>query len=379
MISFWVWSALVYGGSFTAVLYASFLSWYRRVWELMPIFNIPDSFTPTTSISVLIPARNESRAIIACILSLKKQNYPSELFEVFVINDGSEDDTEKKVRTFHWDHLRLITRSDGGGKKKAIEHGVAAAKNQLIVTTDADCIVPENWLRYHAAAFEQFDAAFLAAPVAFSQEANFLQQFQTLDLMGMMVLTGAGISGHLHYLSNGANMSYPKKEFMQMGGYHGHAHASGDDIYLIQHIARRTPKRVIFIKHLDATVNTQSPTDWKSFWQQRIRWATKNKSSKDRDMLFSLVQSFLMCWFIIISFAGTFWFGGKSLVLAVTLFGAKAFQDYHLLKKASTFFGRPELMQYFWPAQIMHILYIATVGLAANLIRHYVWKGRKVR
>lgn len=377
MISDWVWSFLVYGGSFTAILYASFLSWYRRVWDLIPPFDVPDSFQPTTKITVLVPARNEADAIMDCLQSLYQQNYPSHLFEVIVLDDGSEDDTASLVQSYYWPQLRLIRRA-GGGKKKAIEHGVSASIGELVVTTDADCVAPKNWLRFIAAAYEQFDATFIAAPVIFHRETNFLQQFQSLDLMGMMVLTGAGIAGQLHYLSNGANMAYPRHIFLGLGGYQKHLHASGDDVYLIHQVARHTPKRVIFIKQEEATVRTQAPSEWQAFWQQRIRWATKNKATRDWDLLLSITQSFMMCWFIILSFFGGFWFGAKSILLAFTLLGCKAFQDYHLLKKATEFFHRPGLMQWFWPSQVMHILYIALVGLFANLTKKYVWKGRRV-
>jgi len=379
MIEQWVWSILLYGGSFFAILYASFLSWYRRVWDAMPTFDVPDHYQPKTNLTVLVPARNESRVIQRCLQALRNQDYPDHLLEVIVIDDGSEDNTAQLVEQFWWDNLRLIQR-EGGGKKAALQHGVSAAAGELIVTTDADCEASSSWLRHLAAAYEQFDAAFIAAPVQFTGSRNLLQRFQALDLLGMMLLTGAGIAGRMHFLGNGANMAYPRKLFLDLDGYRHNQHrASGDDVYLIHQIAQRYPQQIIFVKQQDATVSTESPADFPSFWRQRLRWATKNGHSKDLDLLLSLSQVFLLCWFIILTVGSIPFYGLKAFMLAIVLFGAKAFQDYHLLRKASTYFQREDLMRHFWQAQILHILYIAGIGLVANLRKSYTWKGRTVR
>lgn len=379
MIEQWGWAILLHGGSFSAILYSWFLHWYRKVWSQTPTFKVPAAYQPDTSVTVLVPARNEACRIQACLTALKQQSYPDHLLEVIVIDDGSDDQTALRVESFYWPQLRLIRRS-GGGKKAALEQGVAAAKGELIITTDADCVVPHDWVWHLAAGYRQYDAAFIAAPVQFVREQNMLQRFQSLDFLGMMLLTGAGIAGQMHYLSNGANMAYPRQVFLDLGGYQGNQErASGDDVFLAHQIARRYPEQIVFLKTPRASVQTESAATLSAFWQQRLRWATKNNQSKDRDLLLSLAQVFMLSWFILLTLLTLPWYGLKGLLLFLVLLGIKTFQDYHLLREASTYFDRKDLMRYFWPAQILHILYIAVIGLAANLVKTYRWKGRRLR
>lgn len=379
MIEQWGWTILLHGGSLAAILYSWLLHWYRKEWNRTPTFEVPPTYQPDTRVTVLVPARNEAASIHACLAALKRQSYPSDLLEVIVIDDGSEDNTAAQVEAFYWPQLRCIRR-EGGGKKAALEHGVAAAAGELIVTTDADCIVPRDWIWHLSAGYRQYDAAFITAPVQFVHEQNMLQRFQALDFLGMMLLTGAGISGQVHYLSNGANMAYPRQIFLDLGGYRDNHHrASGDDVFLAHQIARRYPEQIVFLKTPQASVSTQSEPTLAAFWQQRLRWATKNNQSSDRDLLLNLAQVFLLSWFILLAFLTLPWYGLKGLLLFMVLLGIKTFQDYHLLREASAYFDRKDLMRYFWPAQALHILYIASIGLAANLVKSYQWKGRRLR
>lgn len=99
--------------------------------------------------------------IKACLDSIVAQSYPAHLFEVIVIDDHSEDDTAAIIKTYADKNVHLISLKDhvkdriNSYKKKAIEIAVAQAKGTLIITTDADCILPKDWLQTFAAFYEE--------------------------------------------------------------------------------------------------------------------------------------------------------------------------------------------------------------------------------
>ena len=108
---------------------------------------------PRVFITVVIPARNEEKKIGACLDSMKAQTYPTHLFEVIVADDFSTDNTTGIVASFPGGNTRCIQLKDfikegsiNSYKKKAIELAIDEAKGDLIVTTDADCIVPPGGL-----------------------------------------------------------------------------------------------------------------------------------------------------------------------------------------------------------------------------------------
>ena len=66
------------------------------------------------------------------------------------------------------------------------------------------------------------------------------------------------------------------------------------------------------------------------------------------------------------------------MIVFVVQLAVKAVADYLLLRDMTRFFNRKDLMNYFWPSLILHLLYIIAIGFLSNFIRQYQWKGRKV-
>lgn len=366
--------------------YAALIRRCLAAWSALPEWELPEGARPTTFITVLVPARNEAARIGNLLESLVQQDYPH--YEVIVIDDHSTDGTACLVEKHPLERLRLLRLAEHispgdtikSYKKKALELGVRNARGALILTTDADCEAPAGWLAAHAAFHEATGAHFIAAPVLFHREQNLLQRFQSLDFIGMMAVTGAGIHGRFLYMANGANLSFTKALFQQLGGYSGNEqYASGDDIFLIQKAAARVPGKVAFLKSREAAIHTLPMPDLRSFVQQRLRWGAKNHSYQDWRVTAALGLVFLLCWYILGMLLASPVFGLYGLGLALGLIAGKGLADYFFLSAATSFFGRASLLRRFWLMEVMHILYIAFVGLLSVVIKRYEWKGREVR
>ncbi|MBC7776590.1 MAG: glycosyltransferase [Phycisphaerae bacterium] len=391
-----------------AIAYAALLLAYRWGWRALPERGLSEGFEPQTTITLLIPARNEAENIGLCLRSVLDGTYPPNLLEIIVLDDFSEDETVELVHQLP-ESLELLGSSISSicladhlppearftpNKKKAIELGVAQATGEIIVTTDADCIVPKEWLFLIASAFENPQTQIVCAPVAFHREKNLLQRFQSLDFLGLMGITGAGHQMGWHTMANGANLAFRKQVFEAVGGYAGNKHlASGDDMFLVQKVAARWPDSVTFLKSLEATVLTEAVPTWRAFWQQRLRWGTKNAALPSWPLRLSLLTVFLFCWSIWVNLA---WGIAYTLVgvlannqaavvsvlansLWVFLFQitVKAFFDYFFLSEMCRFFKREDLLRWFLPSFFLHTAYIALLGTASIFSKKYEWKGRR--
>lgn len=357
------------------------------IWEKIPAWEVPQNHQYKTSISIIVPARNEAAGIVDCLQSILNQNYPQHLFELIVIDDHSTDETIDLVQAIDSPQVRLFQLADflqdghsQAFKKQALSLGIQQAKGELIVTTDADCLAPPDWLRLIASFYESNQPKFIAAPVNFHEEENLLERFQSLDFMGMMFITGAGIHSGGFHMCNGANLAYPKSVFLEVNGFAGIDHlASGDDLLLLHKIAARYPERIGFIKNTKATVVTKAKKSWRSFFQQRLRWATKSSSYQEWQLTLILALIFLFCCSILLCFIASIIFGWPALVMFASLLIVKSIADYFFLNRAAQFFNRTDLMPSFWGAQILHITYIVTIGFWSNLVKKYEWKGRRVK
>ncbi|MFN4254355.1 MAG: glycosyltransferase [Saprospiraceae bacterium] len=377
-----------------ASAYGAIMRNYWHGWRSLPAWILPKNYNPTTPVTVVIPARNEAENIGECLRSILAGTYSPGLLEIIVVDDHSEDATAQIVAQIAESQavkIRLLRLADfvapderlNSHKKKAIETALAHASGELIVTTDADCICPPDWLRLLVSVFERWSQVrMVAAPVLFHRERGLLERFQSLDFAGMMGITGAGIHLRFQRMGNGANLAYRKSAFEAVGGYAGvDGRASGDDVFLMQKIAARWPNgSVFFLKNAAATVLTEAKPTLREFVRQRIRWGSKNAASPERRVTLILAAVFFFCWNILLNAVLLVFFPRWELGMALAIqLIYKALADWRLLREMCVFFGRRDLLRWFWPSFFMHIVYIAGVGAASQFFQKYEWKGRRVR
>jgi biofilm PGA synthesis N-glycosyltransferase PgaC len=329
--------------------------------------------------SVIIPARNEEENIGALLKALEEQDYPSSQFEVIVVDDHSTDSTATIVRQHP--AVKLISLIDDGinsYKKKAIETGIAAATGDLVVTTDADCLPSTQWLSLLAAFREERGSVFIAAPVAIDCDNTLLQSFQAMDFMVLQGITAAAVHKEQLSMCNGANLAYEKKAFYEVNGFSGIDQiASGDDMLLMHKIAKRYPGKVNYLQSGAAIVSTQAMKTWKTFFNQRIRWASKARAYSDKRILPVLLLVYLFnLSFLVLAVAGFvhyqywIWFGA--------LWVAKTIVELPLFISVARFFDKRWAIKLFFFFQPLHILYTIISGLFGQLGK-YEWKGRVVK
>lgn len=360
------------------VCYSILILYYWQSWKAIPEFKASLPATDTT-ISVIIPARNEEKNIGLLLEALKKQTYPADFFEVIVVDDHSTDSTARITQGFSFVKLiRLVEDSINSYKKKAIEKGIEAASGELIVTTDADCIPPANWLKTIAACKEENNAVFIAAPVVFSTNNSLLQVFQSLDFLVLQGITAASVHKKIHSMCNGANLAYEKKAFEAVNGFSGiDTIASGDDMLLMHKIATRYPEQVHYLKSKDAIVATEPMKTWKAFFNQRIRWASKAKNYDDKRITAVLLLVYLFNLSFLVLLVAGFWCYYYWLYFA-GIWIAKTIIEWPFVSYVAGFFDKKPLMKYFFFFQPLHIFYTIFSGLLGQFGR-YEWKGRKVK
>ena len=360
------------------LIYSLLIIYYWKAWIAIPAY-APSVKNTVTRISVIIPARNEEENIAALLKTLEQQFYPKELFEVIVVDDHSTDKTADIVRQFPSVKLLLLQQdSINSYKKKAIETGIAAATGELIVTTDADCIPPANWLQTIASFKEEKKSVFIASPVVINGNASLVQMFQAMDFMVLQGITAAVVEKKKMAMCNGANLAYERKAFQDVNGFSGIDHiASGDDMLLMHKIWKKNPEGVHYLKSKEAIVTTKPEKSWKAFFNQRIRWASKSVNYEDRRILPVLLLVYLFNFsFLILLVAGFFcfyyWWTFVGLWVLKTLVEAPFFMS------VTKFFDKQWANKLFFFFQPIHIFYIIISGLFSQFGK-YEWKGRKVK
>jgi cellulose synthase/poly-beta-1,6-N-acetylglucosamine synthase-like glycosyltransferase len=377
------------------VLYISLIIYYRFAFTSIPTINNSTikQFNNKISLSIIIPARNEEANIENCIQSILQNNYPTALFEIIVVDDHSEDNTASIVKKYAAQNVKLISLKDfvthkiNSYKKKAIEVAITQASGTLIITTDADCIVPTTWLQTIASFYEEKKPAFIAAPVAIDCGWSFIQIFQSLDFMTLQGITAAVVHKKQMTMCNGANMAYERAAFYEVGGFAGIDNiASGDDMLLMHKIYKQYPDRVLFLKSKEAIVKTAPVNTIKQFFNQRIRWASKADKYDDKRILPVLILVyFFNCLMLVLPIVAIFNNAQYSmfnvqcsmLVFWLWMFLLKTLAELFFLFPVASFFGKKNMLWFFPLLQPFHICYTIIAGWLGKFGK-YTWKERSV-
>lgn len=356
--------------------------WFLRLKVYQPI---PDG-TPRTRFTIIIPARNEAASIGHCLKSIVQLDYPPELLEVIVVNDHSTDDTPGIVLEWKQDfpQLRLINLADhltgnqNAYKKKAIEIAVAQSSGNWMVTTDADCIIPKKWLYLFDRYIQEHEPVFVAAPVMFTPNSSWLGIFQVLDFISLQGITAAAVAAGYHSMCNGANLAYSKVAFDTVGGFKGIDHiASGDDMLLMYKISQAYPGKLGFLFSPEAIVQTAPMPDWKSFLNQRIRWASKADSYSEKSIFWVLFLVYCVNALLLMGLLlGLFLQGFYPWVIC--LLGVKTLVEILFMWPVASFFNEQKLLIFFPLMQPLHLAYTVVAGWLGKFGR-YQWKGRSVQ
>ena len=148
------------------------------------------------TVSVVVACRNEETNIKHLIKDIMNQNFDKYRFQIVIVNDHSEDKTLEILykESEKWNNLHIVCMNDDEiGKKNAIRKGIRFTNGDVILCTDADCRIGRNWIKTILSNFTNKKIKFVAGLVQFSSENNFLNKFQSLELLSLVSSGAAAI------------------------------------------------------------------------------------------------------------------------------------------------------------------------------------------
>lgn len=327
----------------------------------------------TLAVSVIVCARNEGQIISRLLQSLTNLRYPEDKYEIILVDDDSTDDTLNIMNDFasgksNWKVLHHDKTTDQlKGKKGAITLGVQNSCGEIILVTDADCVVPPNWIASMVSYFRKEVGMVLGhSPVA--RRKGFMNIYERFDTLCEASVAAASTFYNKPTHANGRNLAYRKKAFEDVNGYYRSANTdTGDDFFLMQEIRTRTRWR--FAYNIDpASYVTTEPTKFgKKYIHQQLR-----RNSK----AFNLTIPFFILGVIVFLF---------HVVLAIMLFSPslwnwlgmmlffKFMAEFIAVYHGAHLFNQTDLLKYF---PILWVIYPVCYLLSQVIgsLKIYRWK-----
>ena len=361
------------------------------------------STDPVQSLALLIPYRNEAANLPALLASLQALDLTGLTVTAYLINDHSEDDGPAILATKLGEAAgakMVDKRNVSGGtilangltlelldlatelgqldvvamKKAALTLGIQRADAEVIVTIDADCILPGDLLQNISQAFHKRTQAVMG-PVLNAPVENVLTGFQALDLAAYQFLTAVSVYRSQPTLANGACFAFRKQAFIDVEGYTGMRHLpSGDDVLLLHKFVQHFPPTVFNWVHSQTAVLTQPVGTWRKLWQQRLRWAGKAGEYQSSRLEFAQALTFATCFSLLALIPLSLHL--RSVALLIVPWLAKIIVDYLCLRATLRHYHHGRDLRYYPAAVFIYPLFLVAVGTAALLGFSSPWKGR---
>jgi len=236
---------------------------------------VPENITSSyVNISIIVAAKNEEDNIENLISHLKSLEYPSEKYEVILVDDNSIDDTYNLIKELiiSLPNFRVLTTniSHLSGKREALFLGIQSAKYPFIMITDADCYPDSNWLKSFSEKFNQgFEMVVGAAP--FYQSKNLVNQISCFENLKSSFLSFAMWSLGLPYTATARSFGFTKKVFESIGGYSNTKDTkSGDDDLLLREAIKKKIK-IGVVTEANSFVYSKTKNNFQDYLQQKAR------------------------------------------------------------------------------------------------------------
>lgn len=226
---------------------------------------MPDA---TPFVSIIIPTYNRPRQLVGCLEALKHLDYPSDCFEVIVVDDGSQTPVTTSALS-GVDRLNLtIVRQPNHGPAAARNHGVEQARGELIAFTDDDCRPTPNWLRGLIARFIQTPNCLVGGRTVNALTDNPYSTASQLLVSYLYAYYNTNHDRATFFASN--NLAVAASAFRAIGGFdHAYLRAAAEDRELCDrwlHAGHRlvyAPEAVVYHAH-DLSLT--------SFWRQHFTY-----------------------------------------------------------------------------------------------------------
>jgi cellulose synthase/poly-beta-1,6-N-acetylglucosamine synthase-like glycosyltransferase len=233
---------------------------------------------PRLQVSLLVTAKDEERFLPELLDSILAQTLRG--FEIVLVDDRSADATGQIMERFGrklGGRVKVLhnTREPDtrNPKQFALDLAAREASGDILVFTDADCVVPPLWAEGLLAYFSDPRVGLVFGQLALSGSAGFLERFQAYDQplihQWNSATAGLGMPGSAF----GNNLACRRVVLEEAGGFLGLGDTLTEDAALVSAAAKRG-WRVRVATDPSTMITTRPQSSWREFLFQHLRWNT---------------------------------------------------------------------------------------------------------
>ena len=358
-----------------ALMWLIQIIWYWGIFSRIAFYRSPEYRESTVPVSVIIAAKNEYHNLCRNLELILTQDYPD--YEVVVVNDASDDETEDYLKglVLQYKHLNVLTiRSDLNyfrGKKFPLAIGIKAAKYETLLLTDADCrpSSPE-WIYEMQRRFTD-KTDFVLGYGGYETKRGLLNALVRWDTVHIAMQYLSLALCRRPYMGVGRNLAYKKSLFLEKGGFSSHYHVSGGDDDIFVNRFAQGSKTGICIDPKARTVSF-APPDF-SFWvRQKRRHLSTGKFYKGADLL--ILSNWSVSRFLFLTLGIFLLLVPYNIIPVLALIVLRYMSQLIIFKKSMQQFSEKKLLLFSPIFELYFILYNSILAFSNLIKKGHQWK-----
>ncbi len=331
-------------------------------------------------ISVIVAAHNEESKIARCIQSIIDQDYPHDKYELIIADDRSMDTTPAIIDKYCSGNslcrsVRIENNGDVIPKKTALIKGLSEARGEVIVSTDADCYLPETWLSTINSYFTK-DVGMVIGHTGYTRKRGFWRGIEALDYLSQRALGVAFVGIGSAYTCTASNFAYRKQIFDENREEFSRIKVRpAEDNYLLHCVHGNSSYRIAVATDPGSFVTTDGASDFAHFLNQRFRWGAYggNITTLAVKLFFIPVLFYYIgVWYALCT---AFFIPSIFFYLLASLC-CKLVVDFLFAVRSVTLFRSVYLLKYFFPLSLLQLILIPVIVIKGNMFS-FSWKGRR--
>lgn len=325
------------------------------------------------TVSIIVAARNEEKNILACLESLNHLEYLENKLEIIIVDDASTDNTSAIINNFikeksRFQAIKLNEEVKGKlkGKVRAMAEGIKMVTGEIILTTDADCVVNPMWAKTIASYYLEdvgvvngFTSQFIS---------NSFSGMQSIDFIYLLFIAAGTINLGKPVSCIGNNMSFRKKAYEETGGFENLHFSVTEDFLLLNAINKLKKYRVVYPLNKESLVISKPASTLNKLFNQKKRWAVGGIETPQLGIGL-LLWSFLTNLFL---FLTPFFFSAVWLYLLIF----KVSIDFFVLLPVHQRLCLQKNLKYFPVFEIYYIIYVLLLPFVILFNKKVKWKDR---
>jgi cellulose synthase/poly-beta-1,6-N-acetylglucosamine synthase-like glycosyltransferase len=332
---------------------------------------------PTLRAEVIVAVRDEADNLPRLLESLSRQSDPE--FLVLFVDDRSTDGSSEILDGFSRSfgpRAAVIhnTREPIGltGKQAALDIAFQAARGDVLLFTDGDCVVSPGWVCGMLSYFDDPSVGVVLGRIELEGGGGVLSRFQAFEqpMINQYNFGAAGIGLPMGCFGN--NMAVRAEAIRMVGGFAGLGYSVTEDAALLSAVSRRTRLAVRVSTLQETSAVTRPKRRWADYINQHTRWNAGAFFADDWKT--RAAYGFIVCYLIFCIFA----FPLGLVDVRITLISLNAFVSMGLLG----FFGglyagknKTSYFLFFIPFLIFFGFFYSFVSIRALVRRPFDWKG----